>query len=126
MSKICLLEGFVVFCSFQFCTTSSQTKSVRIRWMIGSLGFFVANKNPLCLKLTISPLAGTYFRRNSVVAGGASKCIPFGLCTEKNREESKEIVKIKNIKKTEKTYNSHSHKFCPIGPTILASASLNL
>ena len=73
------VRGVVVSWLFQFSSTVSHVRSFRILYRVGSLGFFVANKYPRYLKVTISPLFGVHRLTNSDVPAGATKRIPFGL-----------------------------------------------
>jgi len=67
------------FFSLKFFTTSSHAISSRSRCKEGDLGFLLPKKNPLYLKVTISPTLGVCLLINSVVPGAAVKVTPFGL-----------------------------------------------
>ena len=58
--------------------------------MAGNLGRLDPSKNPLCLKLTISPGCSDHLFLNSVVAGDAVNLIPLGLCILIEREGESE------------------------------------
>ena len=100
----------VRFCSFQLFTTSSHVTSVLTRWMMGSLGFLVARRNPLCLKLTISPAMGIYLLLNSEVATGAVNWIPSGLL---NKGEKVFVWHYLHTKVVEGTIHIARYSFVP-------------
>ena len=72
------------FCSLQLLTTSSHVRSGRNRNKAGNRGFLLANRNPRCLKLTISPILGSHLFTNSAVPGTAVNTTPFGLLRKYN------------------------------------------
>jgi len=63
----------------QLLTTSGQSRSVRKRYSVGSLGLLLASKNPWCLMLTTSPLLGACRCANSLVLAVPVNCTPLGL-----------------------------------------------
>jgi hypothetical protein len=47
--------------------------------MEGAFGILLPNRNPLCLKVTISPGLSCHFEVNAVVVGDAMNFTPLGL-----------------------------------------------
>lgn len=71
------------------------------------MGLFEERRNPLCLKLTMSPILGSHLLINSEVDAEALKVTPFGLGEERKEERvvrhfSPDEKKIKKKKKNKK------------------------
>ena len=85
--------------SFQLLTTSSQVKSVLSLYNVGRIGFLLPSRNPLYLKLTISPIFGFHRLTNSVVPAGAKNFTPFGLIAVVERGDEKRVSNILGCKR---------------------------
>ena len=84
--------------------------------MDGIFGMELVGRNPLCLKLTMSPCCGLNLFTNSVVPAGATKRTPLGL------SKRSELLSQEGV---DYAYSSHSHCEVPTEVTIRASASRN-
>jgi len=76
---MCYLPFSVVPSSLKLAIQSSQVRSDRNRYKVGSFGFLLPIMKPRWVKLTMSPFFGCHRVKNPEVPGTAVNRTPFGL-----------------------------------------------